>query len=177
MISSQKLFPKRGQRIYGKLPGSPHYRPNIPSLDFLDTFGFKTNVKTIREGDWICMFCQNLNFSFRNECNRCQAYAESPPLREGIGGTETIFQPSSRENACFDYRNYYNLHHLQQVNAREALEAKRNELFEKVCGRDEGFSNVVFISFELKDNGEDSFEDVDDSKQYESTPILQLIDE
>ena len=28
---------------------------------------------SIREGDWICSVCNNLNFSFRKECNRCQA--------------------------------------------------------------------------------------------------------
>ncbi len=25
-----------------------------------------------RKGDWICYFCKNLNFSFRDICNRCQ---------------------------------------------------------------------------------------------------------
>ena len=25
----------------------------------------------IREGDWTCEFCYNLNFSFRTRCNRC----------------------------------------------------------------------------------------------------------
>ena len=24
-----------------------------------------------RPGDWICYYCQNLNFTFRNNCNRC----------------------------------------------------------------------------------------------------------
>ncbi len=24
-----------------------------------------------REGDWICVKCKNLNFAFRNNCNRC----------------------------------------------------------------------------------------------------------
>ena len=24
-----------------------------------------------REGDWICIKCNNLNFAFRNNCNRC----------------------------------------------------------------------------------------------------------
>lgn len=24
-----------------------------------------------RPGDWICMNCHNLNFSFRTNCNRC----------------------------------------------------------------------------------------------------------
>ena len=25
----------------------------------------------IRIGDWICLYCNNLNFSFRIKCNRC----------------------------------------------------------------------------------------------------------
>lgn len=25
-----------------------------------------------KDGDWVCPFCSNLNFSFRNECNRCK---------------------------------------------------------------------------------------------------------
>ena len=29
-----------------------------------------------REGDWVCGFCNNLNFSFRNKCNRCKASKE-----------------------------------------------------------------------------------------------------
>jgi len=31
--------------------------------------GFSSNL---RAGDWVCLICNNLNFSFRNECNRCQ---------------------------------------------------------------------------------------------------------
>ena len=27
-----------------------------------------------REGDWICKNCKNLNFAFRNECNRCKMH-------------------------------------------------------------------------------------------------------
>ena len=26
-----------------------------------------------REGDWVCYYCKNLNFSFRDNCNRCYA--------------------------------------------------------------------------------------------------------
>ena len=29
-----------------------------------------------RPGDWICFYCQNLNFAFRNICNRCGVLKE-----------------------------------------------------------------------------------------------------
>ena len=33
----------------------------------------KKNCKKFKErkGDWTCFYCKNLNFSFRNECNKC----------------------------------------------------------------------------------------------------------
>ena len=32
----------------------------------------KAKPFTERAGDWICKNCKNLNFAFRNECNRCK---------------------------------------------------------------------------------------------------------
>ena len=32
----------------------------------------KARPFTERTGDWICKNCKNLNFAFRNECNRCK---------------------------------------------------------------------------------------------------------
>lgn len=31
----------------------------------------KKKKEEVREGDWICPECQNLNFAFRNQCNKC----------------------------------------------------------------------------------------------------------
>ena len=35
-----------------------------------------------KKGDWICRFCQNLNFSFRTQCNRCKACKSEAIKRE-----------------------------------------------------------------------------------------------
>ena len=32
----------------------------------------KKKKLTIRAGDWYCGYCKNLNFSYRNFCNRCK---------------------------------------------------------------------------------------------------------
>ena len=39
---------------------------------------FQTKHKSIKErkGDWYCRLCQNLNFSFRTQCNRCKTAKE-----------------------------------------------------------------------------------------------------
>ena len=36
----------------------------------------------VREGDWKCSHCNNLNFSFRNKCNRCLAIKNPKSLEE-----------------------------------------------------------------------------------------------
>ena len=55
------------------------FNPNIFNLQSISK---KSKIKSskaqknlnnsVRAGDWICLVCNNLNFSFRNECNRCQ---------------------------------------------------------------------------------------------------------
>ena len=49
-----------------------------------------------RKGDWICYFCKNLNFSFRDICNRCQKTKE--------------------ESGIMIKQFYYLYNHLTQIN-------------------------------------------------------------
>lgn len=167
---NQKFFFKKHPKTYGTLPNPLPFGPQASSIDFFDTLGFRTNVKMIREGDWICFFCQNLNFSFRNECNRCQANAHSNSPTENLiqSSKNTIFQDNLNWQSI-SFKDH------QRLNCES-----RNELFEKVCSSDCGFSNVVLIDFEIKENFDDSVEDFDElgmKQQYEATPILHLIDE
>ena len=37
-----------------------------------------------KKNDWVCSFCQNLNFSFRTKCNRCKAKKEDSEKRKNI---------------------------------------------------------------------------------------------
>lgn len=46
--------------------------PNIPRKAKSKVKSQKGFSSNLRAGDWICLICNNLNFSFRNECNRCQ---------------------------------------------------------------------------------------------------------
>ena len=40
--------------------------------------GQKKTKKAIKErrGDWVCQVCSNVNFAFRNVCNRCKGRKE-----------------------------------------------------------------------------------------------------
>lgn len=37
-----------------------------------------------RAGDWICVKCSNLNYSFRNRCNRCQVQTKKQNLLDNL---------------------------------------------------------------------------------------------
>ena len=56
-----------------------------------------------RTGDWICKKCKNLNFSFRQECNRCKL-----PKKEVIETEEKKEENNKIDNNGNNYYNYNN---------------------------------------------------------------------
>jgi hypothetical protein len=40
-------------------------------VNYLQEISHKDGQQS-RNGDWICIKCNNLNFSFRKKCNRCR---------------------------------------------------------------------------------------------------------
>lgn len=58
----------------------------------------------IRVGDWICLYCNNLNFSFRIKCNRCGLLRKSSRLL--------------KMRSC--HVNYYN-YYRNQMNYNEEM--------------------------------------------------------
>ena len=37
-----------------------------------------------REGDWVCVNCQNLNYSFRKKCNRCKTQSRDENDKQSV---------------------------------------------------------------------------------------------
>ena len=73
----------------------------------------------IRAGDWICLYCNNLNFSFRIKCNRCGLLRKSSTLllkkrqcanKYEYMGNYSNYNDNSNTNFCtYNYDlNYYN---------------------------------------------------------------------
>lgn len=44
----------------------------------------KSSQQSHRAGDWICVKCNNLNYSFRNKCNRCQMQTKKQNLLDNL---------------------------------------------------------------------------------------------
>ena len=66
----------------------------------------------VREGDWRCSQCNNLNFSFRNKCNRCNLPKElsqpADPINPQVFNQNQQFQFMNRMNPNFMQGNVNN---------------------------------------------------------------------
>ena len=72
-----------------------------------------------RTGDWICKKCKNLNFAFRQECNRCKF----PKKEENENPEKKEENNDIKENNNIDditnNKNYFNYNNGQQFNFRK----------------------------------------------------------
>ena len=61
----------------------------------------------IRIGDWICFFCNNLNFSFRMKCNRCGVLKKSNTF---------LYGKKFNNSLNYNYNNYNFKHNFNDGN-------------------------------------------------------------
>ena len=73
----------------------------------------KTKPFIERIGDWICKNCKNLNFAFRNECNRCKMPKKDCSEIVKIKKENPIENKSNNYNKkIYKYKDYY----TEQIN-------------------------------------------------------------
>ena len=68
----------------------------------------------IRLGDWICFFCNNLNFAFRTKCNICGILKQNSIMSE-----LNYYDNSININGIMN--NYYDNNHLYENSERETI--------------------------------------------------------
>lgn len=81
-----------------------------------------------RQGDWVCKYCRNLNFSFRNECNRCKLLKK-------------VCLETEKENEENDMKNKgkiqnkkiykYKKNHSNQINDKDSSQNQKYNVNEK----------------------------------------------
>ena len=86
----------------------PNFVPfhiNIPDKKY--PFNKLKKPFEIREGDWTCFECQNLNFSFRTKCNRCGLSKEISQSKLFQVNKEMMYNPNYLNNlSYYDYFHY-----------------------------------------------------------------------
>lgn len=78
------------------------------NMDYMTPIKDITNMKVARtaaqsrEGDWVCLVCNNLNFSFRKRCNRCKT------------------QTRTQNDSCSGSSQQYSLYYYRECNWNES---------------------------------------------------------
>ena len=77
----------------------------------------------IREGDWICLYCNNLNFSFRIKCNRCGLLRKSSEYLLNKNHYNNKYQYIGNNN------NYNNNNYSRNFNINYELNYNNNYFY------------------------------------------------
>ena len=95
-----------------KFDGNKKYKVLVPFTVLKNNVKMKKPFE-IREGDWTCSNCNNLNFSFRAKCNRCNITKEQSEQNKHkeSNNKDKNFIPSKKQNFgnninMMPYKNY-----------------------------------------------------------------------
>ena len=85
----------------------------------------------LRIGDWICLFCNNLNFAFRKICNRCLKQTKMQNYNQTVYYLEKKINIKQNELKKVDYlNNSFDEFSFDSLN-NPSTECSNNEEFEK----------------------------------------------
>ena len=86
----------------------------------------KSRPFTERTGDWICKNCKNLNFAFRNECNRCKMpkkdYVEIIKSKEENENVNKEIKTYNSNKKIFKYKKNYTNQFNDKENKHKNIE-------------------------------------------------------
>ena len=106
---------------------TPIFFNNISTCYYNKLYKKKYKPFVEREGDWICSQCKNLNFAFRNECNRCKM-----PKKDALETTENKEEKDDNNNKCNISNNSnkkiykYKKSYTNQYNDKDNKQASNN---------------------------------------------------
>ena len=81
-----------------------------------------------RQGDWVCKYCRNLNFAFRNECNRCKLLKKVCLETEGQNEENDMKNKGKIQNKKI-YK--YKKNHSNQINDKDSSQNQKYNVNEK----------------------------------------------
>lgn len=105
----------------------------VSSIEALQNDNKNTKAKVSeRAGDWNCLKCKNLNFSFRNKCNRCEYSKEENEKQKPL-----LITTSSSFRNSYQYPVYSQPQNNGFVANKEFLNESR-----KIYNKAQGYSTA-----------------------------------
>ena len=92
-----KIIPSSPYGHENKFDGNKKYKVLVPFTVLKKNIKMKKPFE-IRDGDWTCSNCNNLNFSFRTKCNRCNITKEQSEQNKTNKNNENFEQKTNYQN-------------------------------------------------------------------------------
>ena len=88
----------------------------------------KTRPFTERTGDWICKNCKNLNFAFRNVCNRCKmAKKDCIEIIKNNEENQTENKANNSNKKIYKYKKHFTNQFNDKENAQKDIDLSLNQ--------------------------------------------------
>ena len=88
----------------------------------------KTRPFTERTGDWISKYCKNLNFAFRNECNRCKMpKKDCVEIIKNKEENQTENKANNSNKKIFKFKKNYNNQFNDKENIQKDMDLSINK--------------------------------------------------
>ena len=87
----------------------------------------KARPFTERTGDWICKNCKNLNFAFRNECNRCKIpKKDCVEIIKNKEENQIDNKTNNSNKKIYKNKKHYTNQFIDKVNNQKEMEFNEN---------------------------------------------------
>ena len=87
----------------------------------------KARPFTERTGDWICKNCKNLNFAFRNECNRCKIpKKDCVEIIKNKEDNQIDNKTNNSNKKIYKNKKHYTNQFIDKENNQKEMEFKEN---------------------------------------------------